>query len=145
MVILWTPPSVRPSRILLLNHWAELNQTFYMTSYAIRVCKSNIIFPFVHPSVRASICPSHYFLLNHWVEFNQTCYMTSLMVKVCESVRPSICHVISNISTQRGDFIIIIVIIIVGVVVVVDVVLPVILISLTIVVFNSELVKHQSK
>ena len=68
--------------------------------------------------------------------------MTSLHGKGVR-VRPSIRHVISNISTQRGDFIIIIVIIIVGVVV--DVVLPVILISLTIVVFNSELVKHQSK
>ena len=56
---------------LLLNHWAEFNQTCYITS---PVCESNIISRCVH---RPSICPSRYPLLNHWAEFNQTCYITS--------------------------------------------------------------------
>ena len=32
MEILWTPPSVRPSCYLLLNHWLEFNQTCYVTT-----------------------------------------------------------------------------------------------------------------
>ena len=41
--------SVRQSRYLLLNHWAEFNQT-YVTSPPpppplVRVCESNIVFP----------------------------------------------------------------------------------------------------
>ena len=43
---LWTALSVHPSCNLLLNHWAEFNQTCYMTSCMVRVCESNIIFHF---------------------------------------------------------------------------------------------------
>ena len=40
----------------------------------VRLCMSNIIFPWV--------CSSGYLLLNYWVEFNQTFH---LMVRLCES------------------------------------------------------------
>ena len=83
-------PYMCPSRYLLLNHWAEFNQTCYITSPNGKGCDSNIIFPCVRPS----ICPSRYLLLNHWAEFNQTCYITSHHSKGVRelhyfSVRPS--------------------------------------------------------
>ena len=67
-------PFIYLSCYLLLNHRAEFNQTFYITSPHGKGVQEQHFFPCVcHPS----ICSSRYLLLNHWVEFNQTCYITS--------------------------------------------------------------------
>ena len=68
----------------------------------VRMCKSNVSFSCVRPSVcRSSICPSSYLLLNHSAEFNQICYITSPHSKgvkeqhcfsVCPSMRPTSIH-----------------------------------------------------
>ena len=93
--------SVRHTIWILLNHWAEFNQTCYMNfphckgvqEQYFSVQRSSVWCPY--------ICPSHYFLPKQWAEFNQTCnYWISLpfMVRVCESesihlsfVHPSCC------------------------------------------------------
>ena len=66
------PPSICPSRYLLLN-WADLPSLATWLTLIVSVCESNIIVPSVHPSVRSL----RYFLLNHWVEINQTCNLIS--------------------------------------------------------------------
>ena len=73
------PCFCRPSRYLLLNHWAEFYSTELATSLPlmVRVCESNIIFPCVRPSMRPCIRPSRYLLLNHWAEFYRLRYITS--------------------------------------------------------------------
>ena len=81
-------PSICPSRYLLLNQWAEFNQTCYITPpthtspLMVRVCESNIIFPCVR---RLSICPSRYFLVNRWRNSAKLAISLLLMVRVCES------------------------------------------------------------
>ena len=62
------PPAMRQSRFLHLNHWAESNQTCYMTFLHGKGVLEQQYF------VHLSIC---YLGLSHSVEFNQTCYMTS--------------------------------------------------------------------
>ena len=65
----------------------------------VRVCESNIIFPFV----RLSICPSLYLLLIHWAEFNQTCYMTSPHGKgVGEQVHTSVMLLDTSVGILDG-------------------------------------------
>ena len=74
------PASVHlsPSHYLPLNHWAEFNQTCYMTSPHDKGVREQYYFSVRRLSVwRQSICPSRYLLPNQWTEFNQTCYMTS--------------------------------------------------------------------
>ena len=68
-------PSICLSHYLLINHWAEFNQTCYIISPSWLGCMRAILFfhvsvcPCIH---HPSICLSHYLLLNHLVEFNQT-------------------------------------------------------------------------
>ena len=102
------PPSICPSRYLLLNHRAEFNQTCYITSPHGKVVQEQhyfSVFPSVLPlSVDLSIIL--YLLLNRWVEFNQTCYITSPYGKGVQeqhcffvppsSIHPSVCHTISS-------------------------------------------------
>ena len=79
-------PSVCPLRCLLLNHWAEFNQTCYITFPHGKNVQEQHYFS-ICPS---GICSSRY-LLNHWVEFNQTCYIISPHGEgVGEQVCPSI-------------------------------------------------------
>ena len=82
-------PSVRqtvgqcPSRFLLLNHWAELSQTCYITSLHGKGVREQHYFS-VHSSVRASVvrpCVRHAILLDYWVECNQTGYIAFSHVK----------------------------------------------------------------
>ena len=92
----------------LLNHWADFNQTCFITSsHAKGMRGQNYFFPCVRrPCIRRpSISLSRYFLLNHWAEFNQTCYFASpngkdvqeqLYFSVRPSMFPSIRHVISS-------------------------------------------------
>ena len=68
---------------LLLNHWAEFNQTLYITSSHCKGVREQHYFSmrssFLPPCVRRpSIWPLRYLPLNHGAEFNQTCFMTSL-------------------------------------------------------------------
>ena len=61
-------PSVCRWCYLLLNHWAEYNQTCYITS----THGKGVQYYFsVRLSVRPLQRPSSYLLLNHWGEFNQ--------------------------------------------------------------------------
>ena len=64
-------PSICQSRYLLLNHWADFNQTCYITYPHGKGVQEQHYF-----SVCPFICPSRYLLLNHRPEFNQTCYIT---------------------------------------------------------------------
>ena len=71
-------PYICPSGALLLNHLAEFNQTFYMTSPYGKFVREQHYF-----SVRLSmrLVSVHLsitlLLLNHLAEFNQTCYKTT--------------------------------------------------------------------
>ena len=67
-------PSICLSCYLLLNYWAEFNQTCYITSPHSKGVQEQHFFLCIHCP---SICPSCYLLLNHRAEFNQTCYITS--------------------------------------------------------------------
>ena len=53
------PVSVHLSRYLLLNHWAEFNQTYYMASPHGKGVQEQHYFPVclvsVHPSVRHTV------------------------------------------------------------------------------------------
>ena len=100
-------PSICSSRYLLLNHWAECNQTCYITSPHGWGVRDNIIFPCVRSCVsRPSTCLLRYLLLNHWAEFNQTCYITSPHGKGCAreqlfSVRPTSVHLSVMLSPPK--------------------------------------------
>ena len=61
------PTSVHLSVAYLhLNHLVEFHQTCYITPFVVRVCESNIIFPYVRPCVRRPHSgPSRYLFLNH--------------------------------------------------------------------------------
>ena len=58
---------------LLLNHWAEFNQTLHHFPSWKGCTRATLFFC----AGCLSICPSCYLLLNYWAEFNQTCYITS--------------------------------------------------------------------
>ena len=100
-------PSICLSHYLLLNHWAEFNQTCYITSPHGKGVQEQYYFSVRSSSVHLSVTLSppkplgriqsnllHHFplwlgcaratlffrvsvLLNHWAEFYQTCYITS--------------------------------------------------------------------
>ena len=101
--------SICPSRYLLLNHWAEFNQTCYITSPRGKGVQEQLYF-----SVHLPICPSRYLLLNHWPKFNQTCYITFPHGWDCESniifqcvcasvICPPVCHAISSKTTGQNS------------------------------------------
>ena len=88
-----------------LYHWAEFNQTCYITSPHGKGVREQHYFS-VHPS----ICPSRYLLVNYWATKLAT--SLPLMVIVCESninifqasaIRPSVRHAISSITTGRNS------------------------------------------
>ena len=66
-------PSLCPARCLLLNHWAEFNQTCYIISPHSKGVREQHYFPVC----LSGVSPSCYFLQNHWTEFNQTCDITT--------------------------------------------------------------------
>ena len=111
IIFLCVHPSVRPSSVvrpfvchILLNHWAEFNQTCYITSPHGKGVREQHCFLCVRSP---SICPSRYLLLNHWAEFNQTCYITSPHGKNVReqhyfSVRPSSVHLSLTLSPHGG-------------------------------------------
>ena len=111
-------PSVRPpirpsiclsicqSRYLLLNHWAALYQTCYITSShgkGVRdqqyffLCRQFVVSPFIR----------HSLFLNQGAEFNQTCYVTFPHSKDVQeqhyfSMHPSVCLSITLSSLTTG-------------------------------------------
>ena len=68
-------PSICPSRYLLLNHWAEINQTCYITSSHSKIVREQHYY--YSCICRSSICPSRYLLLSYWADLTKTCYITS--------------------------------------------------------------------
>ena len=71
-------PSICSSCYLLLNHWAEFNETCHMTSphgMGVREQHYFSVCPSMCPGCMTS-CLSHSLLLNQWAK-NQACYMTS--------------------------------------------------------------------
>ena len=92
-------PSVRHVNFssLLLNHWAEFNQTCYTTFPHGKGVREQIFFLCVRPCIRLvhfsmlTLCHGGHLAVrtlisslsspNHWAEFNQTCYTTFLRGK----------------------------------------------------------------
>ena len=69
---------VRPSCYLFLVHWAEFNQTFFITSPYGKGVREQCFYmrpsfriSIVRPSVRHAIS----YIVNHRAEFNQICYI----------------------------------------------------------------------
>ena len=95
--------SVCLSRYLFLNHWAEFNQTCYITSLHGKDVREQHFFSYVS---RPSICPSRN-ILKHWAEFNQTCYITSPHGKSVRDIIifPCIRHLspISSLTTGQNS------------------------------------------
>ena len=91
--------SICLSQYLLLNHWAEFNQTCYITSpHGKGVWEQHFFFPIC----LSGICPSYNLLLNHWAQFNQTCYMPSPHGKgVAEQVHLSV-MLLATLATSVG-------------------------------------------
>ena len=84
MGILWMPPSICPSCCLLLNHWAEFNKTYYMTSPCGKDVREKH-FSSIHSSISPSI---GHIISTYSTGWNLTKLATwlSLMVRVWESL-----------------------------------------------------------
>ena len=80
-------PSICPSRYLLLNHWAEFNQTLHHFPLMVRVWESNIIFPSVHPSVRLSVILA----------------TLATNMGICDGPRHRLCILVSYSKDQHSD------------------------------------------
>ena len=107
---------LRSIRHATLNHWAEFNQTCYMTSpygvwqqhffsLCLMLCSDGV-------KRSLSVCPSRYLLLKHWWNLTKLSTWPPCGKGVREqhylsihlSVHHTTCTCISNISTKHGEF-----------------------------------------